>query len=456
MELQPNPPTWITRIGLRLVEDVGNGMGLRLSWYVASPEGVGNQVHYNVYYSDTRFNVFTEGPKAITTATQVVINIPPGNQYYFAVRATEFDPDIFGIESMDQIGVNLYLYPQELELLEDIDAYGATVKVTDTSGYPDSGYLWLGDQEVVKYYLKSPTEFYIEDDDRGIYSTPTAHSAGADVKFWTGPEDSNTYIQLGTAAWHKDNSEGTPRDTSAIGEFNVADDGYRENRVDIITTNLEYSDENSEDFPPYDFTGYHRPSIQSTFSGECVRSYVGGEFDGARGFNFQDRSLARLDALLQVTGEPTILLRRKQRGKRCRCVGLQREHPQVRCQYCYGTGFEGGYDRYVNTRPISELWVNTQGFIAVRFEPYTDDLKLEGSQGLTQPSELSAWTINVPTVKDRDIIVRFTEDLTIEEFRYEVLDVNRNKLVFGQSGKQGIRMRRMDKTDVIYQYDITI
>ncbi len=91
----------------------------------------------------------------------------------------------------------------------------------------------------------------------------------------------------------------------------------------------------------------------------------------------------------------------------------------------------------------------------IRTYPYSDDLKLESSQGLIQPSELTAWTIVYPTIKDRDIIVRFNEDFT-EEFRYEVLDVTRNRLFFNQSGKQEFRMRRMDKTDVVYQYDTSI
>ena len=91
----------------------------------------------------------------------------------------------------------------------------------------------------------------------------------------------------------------------------------------------------------------------------------------------------------------------------------------------------------------------------IRISPYVDDVKLEQSQGLVQPSELTAWTINIPTIKDRDIIVRFNED-GIEEFRYEVLDVTRNKIVLSLSGKQEFRMRRQDKTDVIYQYNAVI
>lgn len=449
-------PTWITRIGLRLAEDIGNGMGMLLTWFEAAPADHAKQVHYNIYYADTRFNVFSDGPKAITTDTQAVVNISPGNQYYFAVRATEFDPDDFNITELVQIGVGVYQYPESQVLLENIDAYGTIIHVTDNSEYPSKGYLWIGESEVVKYNSKGTNEFYVDAIDRGAFgSFIYTHSAGESVRLWHGVTDDNTYIHPAVAAWHKDNSDGTPRNINELGELNVDDDGYRANNPDIVTTDLSASDTNTIDFPAYDFQGYHRPSLQDTFSGKCTKSYLGGEFWGQRGFNLQDRALSQLDTMLQVTGEPVVLLRRKQVGKRCRCISLQREHPQARCEYCFGTGFEAGYDRYVNPRAISEYYRNIQGKILIRVAPFSDDLKLDPAQGLTQPSELTAWTIVIPTLKDRDVIVRFNEDGS-KEFFYEVLDVTRNKLMFSQSGKQEFRLRRLDKTDIVYTFDVDI
>lgn len=448
-------PSWEFYVGLRVVEDVGNGMGLRLSWGRAIASDSNNLVHYNIYYSDTRFGVFSDWPQAITTEQQVIINVEPGKLHYFAVRATEFDPAEFDITQLEQIGTDLYQYPDTVILQNDIDAYGAALDVVNTNGYPESGFL-LVDTEVMQYSVKTGSAFDVEDTERGeIVTYIDTHDAGTEVKLWHGVEDKNTVIFEETAAWHR--SHGVPRNTTAAaeGELNVADDGYREAAADHLTTDLTASDENTEDFPSYDYNSYHRPSLQATFSGDCVKSYVGGEFNGGRGFFFQDRNLARLDAILQVTGEPLVLLRRKWTGRRCRCQGLRREHPTTRCKYCYSVGFEGGYDRYVNPRPISERFENTEGFILARISPYTDDLELTSAQSLSQPVELDAWTINVPTLKDRDFIVRFNEDGT-EEFRYEVLDVNRNKLFFGQTGKQGFKVRRHDKTDIIYAYDVEI
>ena len=84
----------------------------------------------------------------------------------------------------------------------------------------------------------------------------------------------------------------------------------------------------------------------------------------------------------------------------------------------------------------SPPWKGTNNFlqlILIRVYPFTDDLEIKGSQGLIQPVEQNAWTITFPTLKDRDMIIRFTED-GIEEFRYEVLNVTRNKLFFAPLG----------------------
>jgi len=447
-------PTWLHLVGVRRIEDVGNGMGLRLTWGEAVPADSNKQIHYNIYVSSTRFGVFNSGPRAITTARQVVINVPPGKLRYFAVRAVEYDPNDFDLTQLEQIGEDLYQYPEVLTLENDIDAYGATINVSTTNGYPEKGFLHIG-SEVIQYESKDGENFYIEDTGRGAFTTLiSTHAIGSAIQLFRGIEDGNTVILNDTAAWHEDN--GTPRNVDAIGDYNVDEDGYRAANADDITPDFSISDAENEDFPAYDFKGYHRPSLQDTLDGRCVNSYVGGEFNGVRGLDLQERNLARLDLQLQVTGMPAILLKRKWTGKRCACISMRREHQRTRCAYCYGVGFDGGYDRYNNTRPISEHWRNVFGMIMVRVHPYTDDLEIKGDQGLTHPSELTAWTITIPTLKDRDLIILFNRDKNtgefFEEFRYEVLDVTRNILVLGDSGRQQFRMRRHDKTDVIYQY----
>ena len=444
-------PEWVQRIGLRLVEDIGNGISIRLSWQEAIPTDINKQVHYNIYKATNRVEVLDNWPIAITTATEAIINIPPGDMHFFIVRATEFKPSEFDISKLTQIGFNLGEYPTATTLLEDIDAYGATIKVTNNGNFPDAGFLLI-DTEVIKYSSVGANEFFVEDTQRGAFQTRiAAHIAGAEVKLWHGVEDGNSIIIGNTAAWTEDN--GVPRNLEALGQFNVDEDGYRSNKDDILTTDLRENDKETKDFSSYDFSGYHRPSIQDTFDNQCVGSYLGGEFNGQRGFNFIDRNLSQLDSMLQVTGEAVVFLRRKQTGRRCKCVTLRRENPRFRCDKCFNTPFEGGFDRFFNKRAISERFVNTEGKILIRVSPFTDDVKLTQGQGLVQITEISAWSIDWPALKNRDILIRFNLD-TMEEYRYEILNVTRNKLIFGEYGKQEIKMRRLDKTDVIQQYTI--
>lgn len=446
-------PVWESLIGLRNVQDVGNGSGLLLSWGRALPFDQDKVVHYNIYWSSTRFGVFDNPPYAVTTLQQAVLNVNPGAINYFAVRATEFDTDEFDIQQLPQIGVGLHQYPEAVTLQNSTDGYEAEFEVDNTIDYPDAGFLLVG-QEIVYYTNQTDTSFSVTENQRGAYSTSAVeHYEGEEVRLFHGVEEHNTIIFQETAAWHK--SEGQQHDIDAIGSANADEDGYRAVNEDIITTNLGANEEEFADFTAYDFCSYHRPSLQALFTGNCIHSYVGGEFAGSRGLFLTDRNLARLEVMLGVTGEPMILLRRKWTGRRCRCTGLRREHPKSRCSYCYGTSFDGGFDRYINTRAISETSDNTQGYIMVRVNPYADDLDLVVDQGLRQPVELTAWTISIPTIKDRDVLVRFNSDGT-EEFRYEALSVTRNKLFLNESGKQEFTMRRLDKTDEIYTYDKSI
>jgi hypothetical protein len=88
----------------------------------------------------------------------------------------------------------------------------------------------------------------------------------------------------------------------------------------------------------------------------------------------------------------------------------------------------------------------------VRFDPAVDDL-LPTDSGLESDFKPTSWTLAVPTIKDRDILVRFDENDN-EEFRYEVLNVTRNKLLLNQTGVQKFALQRIRKTDIIYQIKV--
>jgi hypothetical protein len=456
-----NPaPTWLQAIGVIGLQSVGNGIGLEVAWQKAKVSDETHDLYYNIYYSRSRVGVFQVGPVAITNSDSAIINVSPGLTYYAGVRATEFSTS-FDITELDQIGANLYQYPAAQILNADMDAYGATVTVESTEGYPSDGYLQVG-FEIMSYDSLDGYNFYIPELGRGEYGTAIVdHYMNEGVNLWQGFEDGNSNIMQCMGDWLYYNPatqsvNGPPQDAYAIGQYNVDSDGYHAQNENDLTTNLVASDESTIGFSSYDYTGYHRPSIQESMRGEsCLHSYLGGIFNGLRGFAYQDRILSQLDAMLQLTGEACVLLQRKWTGVRCRCFTVNREHARERCPYCFGVGIEGGFNRYINPRAVSEKFCNTQGLIMVRVEPTMDDLDIIQDTGLRQNVEPGCWTLSVPSLRDRDVILRFTQD-GLPEFMYEVLNVTRNKLFFGESGRQEFKMKRLDKTDQIYAYPTAI
>lgn len=112
---------------------------------------------------------------------------------------------------------------------------------------------------------------------------------------------------------------------------------------------------------------------------------------------------------------------------------------------CYGTKFVFGYDQYFNPR-------SSDGRIQVRLGPTAENLKMQEA-GLESTFPLDMWTLTVPTIKTRDIIVIFDQDDN-ESFRYEVGDVVRNNTILGQDGGQHLKTFRVRKTDPAYQFRI--
>ena len=98
------------------------------------------------------------------------------------------------------------------------------------------------------------------------------------------------------------------------------------------------------------------------------------------------------------------------------------EYPDDRCPFCYGTKFVFGFEQYFNPR-------RSDGRILVRTSPTAERLKMYEA-GMESEFPQDMWTLTVPTIKMRDIIVLFDQDGN-EEFRYEVSDVTRNKTVLG-------------------------
>lgn len=459
MVCKTNEPIYIPRgrRGLFVANSRGDGYSVSLSWYKAYVDDTAFNLAYNIYYSSERDAVFSEGPKYLSLSlielNAIIGDFVPGDTYYFAVRATEYssswyDPNLLpNADGYD--GADLKVYPETL-LLNDITDESTTIQVADIDLFPPYGVIQIG-AELISYYAKDVPNNELLVSQRGFLSTtPKPHTVdgydGYDswspiVKFFKGCEESNNLVIQEQVAINPPHNH-----------YTLAD-GYKTVTKDLLTTDLSASDENHEDFPSYDHVGWHRTPPSFLFNGKCLDSYIGGEKFCADGYGgvgrqirnmpIEDENNRREEELLNLTGEPVVLVKRLWKGIVCKCVQANKEHPEHRCPNCFGTGFVTGYEQYYNPR-------RSDGRILVRFEPATDDLKMEDA-GLESTIIHGCWTLVVPAIKDRDFIIRFNEDGT-EEFRYEVLDVTRNKLFFGISGRQTFKAQRVRKFDPIYQW----
>jgi hypothetical protein len=455
-----------THAGLGRASPGGNGISVCLRWDPGYSPDSDYQVGYNIYFSSSRDDVFSEGVKYFTLVTEVAVSqFIPGDTNYFAIRATLWNPVDMNSTGLTSAltATDAYVYPETI-LSADITETDTQIPVLDVTDFPTYGIIKIGGELIKYYFINSVTNTILTTPDgRGYLGTEAkVHTIdGYDgyvqrdptITYFLGFEDPNEVVVLAE-----------PQFRPPLHAFNEVD-GYKRKSEDLLTTDLTASDETNEDIPGYDYSGYHQTSMLDYFSGKCIGSYHGGEYGCAcptsdqygnalepgeencnvkiRGFNLQDANMRREEMLLETTGEPVVLVRRKWTGIRCACYRHNNQQPDGRCPTCFSTGFETGYEQYFNQRRSDRR-------ILVRFDPTTDDL-MQVDRGLTQEFKPTAWTLTVPAVKDRDFIIRFNEDGT-DEFRYEILNVTRNKLLFSLSGGQKFQLQRVDKTDIIYQW----
>ncbi len=444
--------------GVYLVDNLGDGYHINVTWHPARTSRADNDLAYLVYYSTTRSDVFHDGPKLITqgrrlTAPELIhgadaqlfgffaqIPLPVGVTYYFGVRATEFahtalpavPPDGYGMLSDGLTVVDGYSFsiPAQQLLMEQVTGSGSVViPVTSTAGYATAGgYITVG-AEIMRYTSLDETPgFVVSSNGRGLFGStiqPT-HNSGEYVRMYYGNYDDNSVIAKNLVSWE------TPHDSHRT-------------RPDLITTDFTLEDGYHASFEPFDYCGYHRYRPDELLSDQQCNSYVGGEYNGQRGLNLYDRTLAREEQLLEVTGEPTILLKRVWSGEICICRTSRKDSAAVRsCAICFGVGFKSGYIQYSNPRRADHR-------IMVHFAPSDEDLGMGAQAGWDQKFKPGTWTLAVPSVKDRDVLIRFDEYGQMD-WIYTVNSVSRAKVMFGQSARQKLVLSRLDKTDVLYQF----
>lgn len=445
--------------GVYFVDNIGDGYHINTTWHPARTTRPDYDLAYLIYYSTTRSDVFVEGPKLITQGRALPppetiqgadaqlfgfyaqIPLPVGVTYYFGVRATEFPhssmpavpPDGYGSLSTGLTVVDGYSFrvPSLQPLKTSTAGTGAIiVTVLTTTGYATAGgYITVG-PEIMRYSSLTNTTFIVPPVGRGLFGTSiqSIHSIGESVRLYYGNFDDNTVIDKNLVSWEP------PFDPHRT-------------RPDLVTTDFTLEDGYNVSFEPFDYCGYHRFRPDELFNDQQCGTYVGGEFNGERGLSLYDRLLANEEQLLEVDGEPVILLRRLWQGETCMCRTSRKDSARVRsCALCFGTGFKGGYVQYANPRRDDQR-------VMVHFAPSDEDLGMGPQSGWDQKFSPGTWTLSVPSIKDRDIVVRFNE-YGQRDWIYTVDSTSRAKLIGGKYARQRLKLSRLDKTDVLYQFKL--
>lgn len=446
------------RAGTDAVTSLGDGQTINIKWFQAYPDRPTEKILYHIYFSTVKEDVFTEGPKYVSYDGSLeanIIDLVPGQDYFFAVRPVSYNPIFFDpATELSTAYDNLKFYPTSL-LRQNMTDTDLIIPLIDVAGFPPVGVVIVG-VELIQYLAVDQVNNNLvltNLTQRGINGTSVrSHTVGG----FDGYYDQNPIVRLFVvgedARWD--------RIFVCQARFEYPNyqatilDGYHQVTKDLLSTDLTVADASNVTFPMYDFAGYHRTDPVQLLNGTCVGSYIGGEhgcIDGygnsyiLRGLSLQDQNTQRQDVLLSVTGRPAVLIKRVQTGITCACYLPSSEYQDDRCPLCYGTKFVYGYEQYFNPR-------SSDGRIMVRPGPTDEQTKMYEA-GLESEFPLGLWTLAVPTIKTRDVIVLFDE-ADNEEFRYEVTTVTRNNTVIGQQGGQLFKVMRIRKFDPAYQIRI--
>lgn len=445
------------RVGLDAVASLGDGYTIALQWFQAYPSIKKNKIAYNIYFSTIKEQVYSDGVKYVSLDGYQanIIDLVPGQDYFFSVRPVEYNPSFYDLVNVLPVAYdNLRFYPSSL-LRQDINATDLLIPLMDTEGFPNVGVIKAG-IELIQYLAIDNVNNNLvltNTSQRGFGgTTPSVHTVSGFDGYHTYDPVINYFVTIESNIFDRIfvcqcRFEYPNYPFTIVG-------GYHQETVDLLDTDLSVADDVNVTFPTYDYAGYHRTDPVQLLNGTCVGSYIGGEMgciDGygnvnmLRGLSLQDINTQRQDQLLSVTGRSAVLIKRVHTGITCACYLASSEYPDDRCPKCYGTKFVFGYEQYFNPR-------SSDGRIMVRPGPTVENTKIYEA-GLESEFPLELWTLTVPTIKTRDIIVLFDQNDN-EEFRYEVGGVTRNNTIVGLQGGQKLNVFRIRKYDPAYQIRI--
>jgi len=445
--------------GLKKVSAVGDGTSVVLEWFPVYPSITTNAVAITIYHSTSKDNLYYEGIKLIYNGNDTSLTLtgfPAGDLTFFAIRPFEYNPT-FNWNDLTNTDINQYVLPETL-LASNITDTDLAIPVLDASSFPAQGTILLG-SELISYSSKTGNTLNVSVNGRGFNNT-VARIHGMDG--WDGNPALATSLQWlfyrrGPSLWIGGDDPNFDKQMMCEVRFDYPHfpgntTGYNQVVEDIVDVDLEWSDTQQIGFPAYDYAGYHRQDPAMLIKGECIGSYQGGEMycqddeNGVgqvlRGVSLQDRNNQRQEMITILTGRPCVLLQRQMTGITCKCMVTYQNSPDPLCEVCIGSGFVTGWVQYFFPR-------NSDGRLLVRFDPYKDTIRRE-AEGMDPEIQVVARALTVPTIKPRDILVKY--ELTgEEEFRYEVTGVTRNDTYLGNIGGQKLDLTRIRKTDPVYK-----
>lgn len=151
-----------------------------------------------------------------------------------------------------------------------------------------------------------------------------------------------------------------------------------------------------------------------------------------------EEAIRRNQWLLDQAGERVLLFIKKKAGQVCRCLKhdiklITDGRAEQDCEFCYGAGFEGGYD----------------GPFAIIVAPLTTEQRLtQTDRGAVLKYQIETWMGPTPLISQRDMIVRRNYD------RVLLGPITRVEGPRGSIVQQHFVVEPLDTTDVRYKFPL--
>lgn len=198
-----------------------------------------------------------------------------------------------------------------------------------------------------------------------------------------------------------------------------------------------YFDNEARSFSKYNNTYY---KIEAVFpSGQTVQSpALTTNNKNSSWVSLRRIEISRREWLLlrKFVGVETYLFKRKSGGTRCSSCWNPDSHRVMndKCPVCYGTSWEGGY-----WDPIRTLY---------QYDQTPNDAVLE-YRGNIEPSQIQAWTIDIPTVHDLDVVVRYPDFRIYRIERVAPTELQtvtvRQMMVLSELSKESVEFNLLEK-----------